>query len=199
MIKIKFILLFTLFLAPLFFINFLQFDSNRDLWQQPEKIMDTIGVKPGMVIGEPGAGEGYFTFKLSQRVGKAGKIYANDIEKKKLEKIRETGEEKGIKNITTILGEQNDPLFPCDQLDMVVMVYVFHHLKNPVAYLKNIKPSLKDGANVIIIERDPKKYEDNYNHFMNNEDILEKIKKAEYTGIKIATFLPRDNIYICHP
>jgi len=197
--KKKFSFLITVSITVIFFLNLFQSDSDRDSWQQPEKIMDTIGVKPGMTIGEPGAGEGYFTFKLSGRVGKNGKIYANDIEKKKLEKIQKICNEKGIKNITTILGKQDDPLFPNHQLDMVVMVYVFHHLKNPVAFLANVKPSLKDGANLVIVERDPKKYADASNHFMKKEAVLDIIKQADYTVTKIATFLPRDNIYICYP
>ena len=61
--------------------------SSRDSWQQPEKIMDTIGVKPGTVIGDVGAGEGYFTFKLAKRVGEHGKIYANDLNEKVLEEL----------------------------------------------------------------------------------------------------------------
>jgi len=51
--------------------------NSRDAQVQPEKVMEAIGVKPGMVIGEAGAGEGYFTFKLSRRVGETGKVYAN--------------------------------------------------------------------------------------------------------------------------
>ena len=66
-------------------------NSNRDSWQQPEKIMDVVGIKEGMIIGEAGAGKGYFTFYLSKRVGKSGKVYANDIKKDVLEKIATEG------------------------------------------------------------------------------------------------------------
>ncbi len=63
--------------------------SRRDKQLQPELVLDTIGVKSGMVIGEVGAGEGYLTFKLSTRVGPTGKIYANDIKKSVLKTIRQ--------------------------------------------------------------------------------------------------------------
>ena len=61
--------------------------SDRDAWQQPKKIMDVVGVQPGMVIGEAGAGRGYFTFFLAERVGETGKVYANDIDASALKSI----------------------------------------------------------------------------------------------------------------
>ena len=86
--------------------------SSRDAWQQPEKIMDVVGIEPGMVIGEAGAGDGYFTFFLSERVGETGHVFANDIVKSKLAGIERTCERDSITNITTIFGEPDDPLFP---------------------------------------------------------------------------------------
>ncbi len=80
-----------------FSINLL-FGQSRDTWQQPEKVMDKIGVKPGMVIGEAGAGHGYFTFKLAERVETEGKIYANDISQTALDAINLSS----IKNIHTV-------------------------------------------------------------------------------------------------
>ena len=111
---------------------------SRDQWQQPERVMDAIGVKAGMIIGEAGAGRGYFTFKLSGWVGSTGKIYANEIDPHHLETIKQKCIERNIFNIETILGEEGDPLFPDGQLDMVIMVYVFHHLLSPTEFLQNI-------------------------------------------------------------
>jgi len=84
--------------------------SSRDAQVQPEKLMDAIGVKPGMVVGEAGAGEGYFTFKLSRRVGETGKVYANDIVQRVLNVIEGRCKREGITNITTILGKVEDTL-----------------------------------------------------------------------------------------
>ncbi|MCP4155273.1 MAG: methyltransferase domain-containing protein, partial [bacterium] len=94
---------------------------DRDFWQKPEKVLRIIGVKPGMVIGEPGAGKGYFTFKLARKVGPSGKIYANDIVDSKLDTIKTVAREKGLDNIITIKGKVDDPLFPEGTLDMAFM------------------------------------------------------------------------------
>jgi len=176
-----------------------QIDKKRDRWQQPEKIMDVIGVKEGMVIGEAGAGKGYFTFKLSSRVGETGKIYANEIDKKKIKHIEDICEEDEIKNIITILGEVDDPLFPDGQMDMIIMVYVFHDLAKPVEFMQNLKPDLKPGAKVVIVDRDPDKHGKEYDHFYKKEKMVRLINESEYQLEKIETFLERDNIFICSP
>jgi len=170
--------------------------DSRDTWQQPEKVMEVIGVKPGMVIGEPGAGKGYFTLKLARKVGPMGKIYANDIVESSLETLKEKSQKAGLKNIVTIMGKVEDPLFPKEELDMVFMSYVFHHLEKPVAFLKNLKPSLKPNALLVILEQDPKKSPSAAGHFFKQEKVLRLVKAGGFKLVRIETFLSKDNIYI---
>ena len=173
--------------------------NYRDKYHQPEKVMELVGVKPGMVIGEVGAGKGYFTFKLSGRVGQSGKIYANDIDRSVLRAVRERCERDGVANIETILGEVEDPLFPEDALDMVFIVNAFHDLARPVALLNNLTASLKPGARIVILDRDPAKYRDTYGHFLTKEEVLERIEESDFELDRIETFLPQHNIYIIRP
>jgi len=174
-------------------------NSTRDKFIQPELIMDTIGVKSGMIIGEVGAGEGYFTFKLSNRVGTSGKIYANDIKKNVLDRIKDKAEEEKIENIQIVIGETEDPLFPVNELDMIVMMLVYHDLEKPVVFFQNLKKYLKPGANVVIIDRDPERWGQGENHFMAKEEILESVEKSGYELVRLEMFLERDNIYIFRP
>jgi ubiquinone/menaquinone biosynthesis C-methylase UbiE len=166
---------------------------------QPELIMDTIGVKQGMVIGEVGAGEGYFTFHLSKRIGPEGKIYANDIKKSVLESIEQKCEEENISNILVVLGETEDPIFPVVDLDMIVMMIVYHDLEKPVIFFKNLKKYLKPGATVVVIDRDPDRWGQGWDHFMTREAILGSVKKSAYELVRLETFLEKDNIYIFQP
>ncbi len=190
------------FLAKTLFILLLsgsllaQTDRQRDSWQQPERIMDSLGVTPGMVIGEAGAGTGYFTVKLSPRVGDEGKIYANDIDTRSLRTLSSYADRNGLDNIEIIVGEETDPLFPDGALDMVIMVYVFHHLDDQVAFMENIKPDLKPGAPVVLVEGDPEKYYRG-GHFWRRDRIEPLILAAGYEIAHVMTFLPRDNIFIC--
>ena len=177
------------------FCLFLQADV-RDNSHQPEKVMDVVGVKPGMVIGEVGAGQCYFTFHLSRRVGDSGKIYANDIATRALASIRRKCEAEGISNIETIVGEVEDPLLPDDELEMVFIVNAFHDLAKPVELLNNLVPSLKPGALVVIIDRDPDKVRGFNRHVLTQEEVMEHIKNSDFDLDRVETFLPQHNIYI---
>lgn len=172
------------------------FAGSRDRWQQPSKVLKVIGVKPGMIIGEPGAGKGYYTFKLAKIVGNHGKVYANDIYQHLLDGIAEKSKKKNLNNIITVKGEDKDPLFPENSIDMLFMSYVIHDMTYPVAFMKNARKYLKPGAPVVLLEQDPDKWPSGRGHFFEKKELMEKMEKAGYRLVKIETFLERDNIYI---
>jgi ubiquinone/menaquinone biosynthesis C-methylase UbiE len=176
--------------------------------QPPDKVMDAIGVKPGMVVGEIGAGRGRYTVYLARRVGESGKILANDINKRSLDYLRDRCRRLGFGNVETILGEMEDPLFPEDSLDMAIMVWVYHHLDKPDPLLENLRPSLKPGATLVII--DPPDHEIDGEFGIDRNDpnntvptIRKRIERsAEASGyelVRVETFLPKDLIFILKP
>ena len=190
---------FSLFTPLILFLLFTSAQCQRDQWQQPERVMDSLYIKPGMVIGEAGAGEGYFTFKLSQRIGDRGIIYANDINQDKLDELQKQMKRDSVTNIFPVLGKIEDPCFPDSLLDMVIMVYVIHDVEKPVDFLKNIKSYLKPGAAVVIVDRDPDKFGGRTGHFLPREEVEKLLLESGYTINKIMTFLSRDNIYVAYP
>ncbi len=173
--------------------------NSRDREEQPDKVMDIAGVVPGMVIGEVGAGEGYFTFKLAARVGAEGKVYANDINSRALRSLGNRARRDGVENIETIVGEVEDPLLPEGALDMVFMVNVFHDLAKPVELLRNLVPSLKPGGTVVILDRDPTRMTSQARHFLPTETILAKVREAGFELVRMETFLRYHNLYIVRP
>jgi ubiquinone/menaquinone biosynthesis C-methylase UbiE len=170
--------------------------ADRETWQPPEQIMDSIGIKPGMRIGEAGAGQGYFTFPLARRVGSKGTVFANDISSRSLNAIRERAASEGLGNIKIVLGEIEDPLFPEKNLDMIVMVYVLHMLERPIPFLKNLNQYLKPGGLLVIIEKNTTVERAHSPSFMTNRQILETVGKTGFELAKTQTFLTKDNIYI---
>ena len=159
--------------------------------------MDSVRVAPGMIIGEVGAGEGYFTFKLAERVGQEGKIYANDVLPRVLNTIERKCREQGVENIETVVGQYLDPDFPVDKLDMVVLVYSFHEIGQPVRFLNKTLDYMEPGARLVIIDRDPDKYGGDYNHFLTKKRVVELVEKSDFKMERILTFLSRDNVYVC--
>jgi ubiquinone/menaquinone biosynthesis C-methylase UbiE len=192
--SILFITLSSLLL--LFSIDNVYCQIEREEWQPPEQIMDSIGVKPGMIIGEAGAGSGYFTFYLANRVGEKAKVYANDISRSSLEAIEMRAKREGIKNIETVMGEIEDPLFPDKNLDMIIMVYVLHMLDKPLPFMENIKKYMKPGTPLVIIEKDTNRERSHPPSYMSKKQIIDTIQKTNYKLERIETFLPRDTIYI---
>ena len=170
--------------------------GDRDSWQQPEKVLDAIGITAGMTVGEVGAGSGYFTFKMARRVGPTGLIYANDIDQGALRSIEDGAKRRKIEHIVTVRGEVADPLFPPGVMDLVIMVYVFHDLAKPVELLRNLKPSLKPNAPLVILERDPEKMPSANGHFYKRDNLLKLTSEAGFRLVRVETFLSRDNMYI---
>ncbi|MCK7514984.1 MAG: hypothetical protein MZV70_70565 [Desulfobacterales bacterium] len=87
-------------------------DAARDKIEQPDKVMEATGVKPGMVIGEVGAGRGYFTFWLAKGVGESGKIYANDIDGSALAAIERRRESEKVGRHRDLVRDRGGPALP---------------------------------------------------------------------------------------
>ncbi len=168
--------------------------QDRDAWQQPERVMDAIGVTAGMTVGEIGAGTGYFTLKLAHKVGSHGKVYANDIRPQVLETIDNRCESESITNVETILGTVDDPRFPEGAIDLAFMSFVFHMLERPVELLEHLKPSLKHGAELAILEFKPERIREG--PFPDNERVVELAAEAGYRLVRMESFLDRADIYV---
>ncbi|MCK4750564.1 MAG: class I SAM-dependent methyltransferase [Bacteroidales bacterium] len=150
----------------------------------------------GMVVGEIGAGRGRYAVILAKEAGEKGHIYANDIDKESLEYLDFRCKRDGINNITTILGQENDPLFPDNVLDMIFIVNTYHHISDPIQVLKNAYPALKNSGTVVIIEGIPGKYGGHSDHTTSKETLISQMKEAGYRFDRMAAELKRDNIYI---
>jgi ubiquinone/menaquinone biosynthesis C-methylase UbiE len=179
--------------------------SINEKLQPPDKVMDAIGVKPGMTIGEIGAGHGRYTVHLARRVGNRGKIFANDINTNTLSLLRERCKRENIGNVETVEGKEDNPLFRQNSLDMAFMVWVFHGLDKPGPLFRNLKISLKPGASLVIIdpidseidmEREFVGEKINPNRLTIKERIEKAAEEAGYEIVRVETFLPKDYIFI---
>jgi len=175
-------------------------ESEQNAYQPPELIMDAIGVKPGMVVAEVGAGRGRIVVHMAARVGFDGKVYANDIDLEKLDYLEYRCERDSIYNVETILGEVHDPLLPEATIDVVYMINTYHHLGQPVELMRNILPSLKPGGLLAIIEQDPDKYPEGAdNHSTPHDLLLREASEAGYELLRLEEILERELINIFRP
>jgi SAM-dependent methyltransferase len=125
---------------------------DREAWQKPDHVMDALHVAEGTAVADIGAGGGWFTMRLARRVGQSGRVYAVDVQRLMKEAIERRVEREGLKNVTVILGEEDDPRLPPDTLDAVLIVEAFHEMAEPVVMLQNVARSLKPRGRIGIID-----------------------------------------------
>src|SRR5438552_11047801 len=104
---------------------------EREQEEQPAKLMEVLKIKPGDAVADIGAGTGYFTFRLSRRVGLKGKVYAVEIQQEMLDIMAKRMKDHGIKNIELVLGKEDDPKLPAGAIDLILMVDVYHEFSYP--------------------------------------------------------------------
>jgi predicted methyltransferase len=124
----------------------------RDAWEKPNEVMDVLGIKGGSTVADIGAGEGYFTIHLAERVGPTGKVYAEDILDDRLDKIRERAKKENLAQIETVHGETDDPRLPQGRADVVLISNAYHEMREYDKMLAAIFRCLKPGGLLAIID-----------------------------------------------
>ncbi len=94
--------------------------SGRDGWQHPERVVESLEIRPGDRVADIGAGDGYFLPWLSEAVGPTGRVYAVEVDAEKIEALHATVQREGLENVEVVLGEFHDPLLPDAQIDLVL-------------------------------------------------------------------------------
>jgi len=120
--------------------------------ENPDLALDALGLRPGMVVADIGAGTGYMSLRLAKRVGPSGKVYANDLQPDMLRLLRENAARARIANIVTVLGEEADPKLPQGQVDLVLLVDVYHEFSEPQKMLRKIRETLKPDGRLVLLE-----------------------------------------------
>ena len=173
----------------------LPWEEHLNLRQPPDTVLKLIGIKPGMVIGEVGAGRGRYTVQIAARISPGGTLYANDINQAALDYLETRCKKHGFTNVKTILGEISETKLPEAALDMVIMVNVVHCLDKPVELLQNVARTLKPEGSLVIVEGNLDKYPESREWYSRSR-LLEICSNAGFVLTREETFLPKDNIYI---
>lgn len=162
--------------------------------QPPDQVLNALGIKEGMVIGEVGAGRGRYTVQIADRVGPSGVVYANDINKGALDYLRRRCEDLKFDHVKIIHGTVTETNLP-KNLDMIIMVNVVHCLEKPVALLSHLKHSLKSDGRIAIVEGNRDKRPD-VDTWFSRSKLVGIFRDSGYEIIKEEDFLPSDNIFI---
>jgi len=125
---------------------------DRDVWQRPDQIMDALQIGEGSLVADVGAGGGWFTVRLAQRVRPNGRVYAEDVQQQMVVAIERRVQRDGLqKNVTTLRGTADDSKLPVGALDAVLIVDAYHEFERPVALLRNAATSLKPSGVIAVV------------------------------------------------
>lgn len=125
---------------------------DRDEWQEPDRIMDALGIAEASVVADVGAGSGWFTVRLARRVGPNGIVYAQDVQPQMLAAISRRVRREGLANVRVVLGEDVDPKLPAGQLDAVLMVDVIREVGDRAALFRNLARALKPQGRIGVVD-----------------------------------------------
>ncbi len=129
-------------------------EAERDSVDEANKVMDIAGINAGMSVADIGAGEGYYTIRLASRVGKDGRVLAQDIFPKVREKLAERALRERLDNVSVMLGAPGDPKLPENSFDRVLMIHMYHEIETPYEFLWRLRPSLLPGGQVVVVDAD---------------------------------------------
>ena len=167
-------------------------DPKRDTYQKPQEVMTALGIKPGEVIGDIGAGSGYFTFRLAHHAGDKGKVYAVDVSPDMILHVNRRIRELNVSNVISVLSDPDDPLLPDHSIDRFFFSESWHHIENKTKYLALMKRMLKPAGQIVMIDFQKKDLPVGPPPQMKiaREDLIKQMESHGLRLTKEYTFLP---------
>jgi precorrin-6B methylase 2 len=120
--------------------------------ERPDLVLAALELKPGMKVADVGAGSGYYSSRMAERLGKGGTVFAVDVQPEMIEILKRNMAERGAGNVKAVLGAETDPKLPAGTLDLAIMVDVYHELEYPYEMLAAVVKALKPGGRVVFVE-----------------------------------------------
>ena len=127
--------------------------ETREQEEQPEQMIDALNLKAGDVVADVGAGVGYTSVRLAKRVGNTGKVYATDIQPQMIRMLKSNIRAMKLEKVVIpTLCTATDTKLPDGEIDLIIMVDVYHECSNPIETLQGLKKALKPGGRLVLIE-----------------------------------------------
>ncbi|HTK87651.1 MAG TPA: methyltransferase domain-containing protein [Nitrospiraceae bacterium] len=170
--------------------------AERDTDQQPERVIEALDLQPGLSVADIGAGSGYFTRRFVQAVTEKGQVYAVDVEPDMVQYAKASLARMPIPStVEFILAQPGNPQLPRQSVDLIFLCNVYHHLDDRPAYFSNVRPALKPGGRVAVIDfyHDARSGDVGFprKHLVARDTVVEEMVKAGFQLVREHTFLAR--------
>ena len=172
--------------------------SEREREEAPDRALDAIKLTKGDVVADIGAGVGYFTWRMAERVGPEGRVYATDIQPRMLEQLNRNITARGLTNVVAVLGTEDDPKLPAGKLDLALLVDVYHEFAQPRKMLARIRESLQPSGRLVLLEyrKEDPSVPIRIEHKMTVQEVRAEIEPEGFRFETSLETLPRQHILI---
>ena len=126
--------------------------ESREVYHNRDAIVKAMDLSPGMDAADIGAGTGFFSLLMAEKVGPEGTIFATDIAQNFLDHIDRTSSQAGFKNIKTVLGKEKSVNLPPESIDLAYICDTYHHFEYPFYMLDSIQKALRPGGRLVIVD-----------------------------------------------
>jgi arsenite methyltransferase len=166
-------------------------DPGRDEWQQPEKVVAELQLKPGDSVADIGAGSGYFAVRFARAVAPSGKIFAVDIDQQMLDYVNRRAQEEHIDNIQTVLADPHDPKLAAASVDLIFICDTLHHISDRGKYYPLLARALKPGGRLVNIDFFKRllPFGPPVEMKISEESVIDEVKPAGFRFLKKVDFL----------
>ena len=167
--------------------------------EQPEAVLDAMGLEPGDVVADMGCGSGYYARRMVRRVAPGGRVYCVDIQQEMLDIMQQLADRDGVTGIVPVLGDVDDPKLPDGEVDWIILADVYHEMSEYEAMLAGMRASLAPGGRVALLEyRIEDGTGDNLksDHAMSVRQVLAEWLPAGFALAELHEFLPGQHLFI---
>jgi arsenite methyltransferase len=175
--------------------------KERDAYQKPEEVIAAIGLQAGQSIADIGGGSGYFTRRFAKVVGPNGVAYCCDLATNLLVYLQERAKEEHLSNLVTVYAAPDRPMLPPGSVDHIFFCDTSHHLKDRVEYYRNLKPILREGGQLVVIDWHKREQEVGPppGHNVARETVIAELKEAGWKLVREEDFLKYQYFLIFKP
>ena len=166
--------------------------------EKPEELLDLLGIKEGDVVADIGAGAGFFSLRVAERVGRTGRVLAVDVQPEMIDGLKMMMKRFGHENIVPILGNVDDPKLPADSVDHVLIVIAYHEFSHPVEMMRHVRKAMKRDGQMLIVEYKAETPNSRVErlHTMSEAEIMEEIPALGFRRDRVIDIIPSQHVFV---
>lgn len=173
--------------------------ASRIEEENPDALMAALPIEKGMLVVDIGCGSGYHARSLAVEVGPEGMVLCNDIQPQMLRIASELAAREGITNISTVLGTEDDPKLPEGEVDLMLLVDVYHEFSRPEPMLHAMREALAPDGVIALVEfrlEGRSAAHIKLDHRMSIEQVMKEWIPAGYELVERIDSLPTQHLFL---